>query len=88
MNKVDYERLQQIVGEVNEIMYRNELNEIRLMTENRVHDDNTNEVSIRTRRYAEKQASECRFGNKIFHSDNPYRQGFEYDWAFERFISR
>lgn len=87
MNKDDYIRLQQLSSEINDIMYKNNLNELRITAEKRSYDKNTNNVSIVTKKYI-GDAVEYKSSNKIWSSDDSNRSGFEFQWNYDEFMNQ
>lgn len=86
ISKIDYERLQEICKEINNIMLRSDLQEIEINVQNQTWtSDKNNECKISAREYT-LDKKEFYYGSKNFHSDDKELNGFEYKWDYEEFI--
>ena len=88
MKKEDYERLQQLALEINDIMLANGLHEISITTKHKTWYNNTNSIDLHTRKYDDytNQKEFC-FGSINISSDVKEIEGHKYNWDYEDFIN-
>lgn len=82
MNKEDYQRLQELALEMNDIMLANGLHEVSITTKHKTWYNNTNSIDLHTREYGEYAGQEFCFGSINISSDVKEIEGFKYNWDY------